>query len=178
MDEVRIALADRVGSLGESQLNQRCDGQGWCPEELVEHLAIVEGSIIGVVERLLAKSEEFDQAPGDGGKIDPPVKFTSAVRKRELFKVEAPERLRPSSGVPAGQSLEKLERSRAHIKGLRTRMAAVDLSAAKFPHPVMGELNLYQWLIFISEHEARHLAQIENILKSESGSGSELRLQA
>ena len=178
MDEVRTALADRVANLGEPELNQRCNGEGWCPEELVEHLAIVEGSVTGVVEDLLAKSEEFDQAPGADGKIDPPVKFTSAVRKRELFKVEAPERLRPGSGVPAGQSLEKLEQSRAYIKSLRPRMAAVDLSAAKFPHPVMGELNLYQWLIFISEHEARHLAQIENILKSESGSGSELGLQA
>ena len=164
MDEVRTALTDRVAGLDESQLKQRCDGEGWCPEELAEHLAIVESSITGVVERLLAKSEELNTAPGAEGKIDPPVKFPSVVRNPEFLKVEAPERIRPTGGVPVSESLARLEQSRRAIKSLLPRMAAVDLSAAKFPHPLMGELNLYQWLLFISEHEARHLAQMENIL--------------
>jgi len=170
LDEVRNELTGKVRGLEESQLNQRCDGAGWCPEELVEHLSITEGSITKVVERLLAKSEELNNPPPAEGKIDPPVKFTSVVRQTELNKVEAPERIRPQGGVPVSESLERLERSRGHIKSLRSRMEAVDLSEAKFPHPVMGELNLYQWLIFISEHEARHLAQMENILKSGNGS--------
>ena len=170
MDEVRTALTDKVKSLDDAQLNQRCDGKGWCPEELTEHLSIVERSIIGVVERLLSRSEELNAPPAPDGRIDPPVKFTSMVRKTELNKVEAPERIRPQGGVPVAESLEKLRESREYLKSLRARMAAVDLSEAKFPHPVMGELNLYKWLIFVSEHEARHLAQMENILKSASAS--------
>jgi hypothetical protein len=166
IDGVRTSLTNKVKELGDADLNQRCQGEGWCPEELVEHLSIVERSITNVVERLLAKSEEINRPAGADGKIDPPVKFTSAVRKAGLNKVEAPERIRPQGGVPVAESLEKLEESRGYIRGLRPRMAAIDLSDAKFPHPMMGELNLYQWLVFISEHEARHLAQIENILNS------------
>jgi hypothetical protein len=169
MDNVRAELDGRIGSLDEAEHVLRNNGEGWCPEELAEHLALVEKSITAVVERLLRKSEELNTPPPAEGKIDPPVKFPSAVRKTEMNKVEAPDRIRPQGGVPVGQSLQGLKASREYIVSLRPRMEAVSLSEAKFPHPVMGELDLYQWLLFIAEHEARHLAQIENILKSKDG---------
>ena len=166
MDTVRGELTGRLSGLDEAELASRRNGEGWCPEELAEHLSIVEKSVTGVVERLLSKSEELSIPARADGQIEPPVKFTSMVRKTELNKVEAPDRIRPQGGVPVAQSLGALEASRGYIKSLHPRMAAIDLSEAKFPHPVMGELNLYQWMLFIAEHEARHLAQIENILKS------------
>jgi hypothetical protein len=180
MDTVRAGLAERLKSMDEAEHALRNNGEGWCPEELAEHLSIVEKSITGVVERLLGKSEELNiPAPADG-KINPPVKFPSAVRNTDMNKVEAPERIRPQGGIPVSRSLENLEMSRRHIKDLLPRMAAVDLSQAKYPHPIMGELDLYQWLLFIAEHEARHLAQIENILKSGTGSadGSSAKIVA
>lgn len=33
-------------------------------------------------------------------------------------------------------------------------------------HPLLGELDLYQWLIFVGQHEGRHKKQIERTLKS------------
>ncbi len=169
IDTVRAEVTGRIESLDEAEVVLRNNGEGWCPEELAEHLALVEKSITAVVERLLRKSEELNMPPPPSGKIDPPVKFPSAVRKTEMNKVEAPDRIRPRGGVPTGKSLQDLKTSREYINSLRPRMEAVSLSEAKFPHPVMGELDLYQWLLFIAEHEARHLAQIENILKNESG---------
>jgi uncharacterized damage-inducible protein DinB len=165
MNNVRAEVTGRIGTLDEAEAVLRNNGEGWCPEELAEHLALVEKSITAVVERLLRKSEELNMPPPPGGKIEPPVKFPSAVRKTEMNKVEAPDRIRPRGGVPTGRSLQDLKTSREYIKDMRPRMEAVSLSEAKFPHPVMGELDLYQWLLFIAEHEARHLAQIENILK-------------
>jgi DinB superfamily len=165
LDTVRGDVVKRLETMDESQLGSRHNDQGWNPQELAEHLSIVEKSITGVVERLLSKSEELGVPASPDGKIDPPVKFTSLVRNPEMNKVEAPERIRPQGNIPVAESLQNLAASREHIKSLRPRMAALDLSQAKFPHPVMNELDLYQWLLFIAEHEARHLAQIENILK-------------
>jgi hypothetical protein len=34
------------------------------------------------------------------------------------------------------------------------------IGAIRFPHPVFGELNAYQWLVFVGAHEARHTAQV------------------
>jgi hypothetical protein len=45
------------------------------------------------------------------------------------------------------------------------------LSQVGFPHPALGTLNLYQWLLFSAGHHARHAAQIREIatqLASES----------
>lgn len=165
IDEVRSALVSRIRELDEAQLDKRSD-KGWSAVELAEHLSMTEKSLTGVVERLLKKSEELNVPASADGKIDPPVKFTSAVRRLDNgFKAEAPERIRPQGGVSIDESLGNLEATREHIKSLRPRMAAFDLSQAKFPHPNMKELDLYQWLVFIAEHEARHLAQLENILK-------------
>ena len=36
----------------------------------------------------------------------------------------------------------------------------------KHTHAILGELDLYQWLIFLGQHERRHTRQIERTLKS------------
>jgi hypothetical protein len=172
IDKVRKGLTDRFFGLNASDLNLRNNGQGWNPPELAEHLSVVEKSITGVLERLLVKSEELNVPARADGQIEPPVKFPSVVRDPEAYKVEAPERIRPQGEKTIDVSLKDLERSREYINSLRPRMATVDLSEAKFPHPAMGDINMYQWLIFIAEHEARHLTQLENILKSESNSST------
>ena len=44
------------------------------------------------------------------------------------------------------------------------RVEHADGARIRFPHPVWGPINLYQWLLFVGAHEQRHLAQI-NALK-------------
>jgi uncharacterized damage-inducible protein DinB len=165
MDGVRDQFTARVRELDETRHGARPDEKTWCVAELVEHLSITEKSITGVVERLLVKSEEIGAPPAAGGLLAVPAKFPSAVRRIDGHKAEAPARIKPQGGVPVGDSLASLEASREHIRSLRSRMEAVDLSEAKFPHPMLGDLTLPQWLVFISEHEARHAAQMENILQ-------------
>jgi hypothetical protein len=38
--------------------------------------------------------------------------------------------------------------------------AGQDVSAYRFPHPIFGSLNLYDWYRFIGYHELRHRKQI------------------
>jgi hypothetical protein len=42
----------------------------------------------------------------------------------------------------------------------------VALGEIKHNHAILGELDLYQWLIFVGQHEGRHRKQIERTLKS------------
>jgi hypothetical protein len=37
------------------------------------------------------------------------------------------------------------------------------------PHPVLGPLNLYQWVLFVGGHESRHAIQIREIAQALSG---------
>ncbi len=57
---------------------------------------------------------------------------------------------------------EVRQKTLAFIEETRGR----DLSAYRRPHPFLGSLNLYDWLLMIAHHEVRHTKQILEIIKS------------
>ncbi len=40
----------------------------------------------------------------------------------------------------------------------------VDLSQLSFPHPALGRINMYQWVLFTAKHERCHTRQVDSIL--------------
>jgi len=40
------------------------------------------------------------------------------------------------------------------------------LDAVSHPHPALGPMSIYQWIAFVGAHEARHAAQIREIIPS------------
>jgi hypothetical protein len=93
-----------------------------------------------------------------------PFSLDEQVEQARTRKFVAPEEVRPSGAVSLADSLARLRKSRAALEALRPRIERADLSAATYPHPSFGPLNLYQWLAFIGIHEQRHLDQIERLL--------------
>ena len=79
-------------------------------------------------------------------------------------KFQAPERVAPKSHLPASESLARLKASRERMLSSVSQLGAYDLSALTYPHPVLGNLNGYQWLVITGGHERRHTAQIRKIL--------------
>ena len=46
---------------------------------------------------------------------------------------------------------------------LRSAIADADglaLGLIMHPHPVVGDINLYEWILFVGLHEQRHVRQI------------------
>ena len=46
----------------------------------------------------------------------------------------------------------------------------VALGDIRHAHPALGEMNLYQWALWIAGHEARHAAQVREIAAQLDGS--------
>ncbi|MGH9901771.1 MAG: DinB family protein, partial [Pyrinomonadaceae bacterium] len=90
------------------------------------------------------------------------------VERAKTEKYTSPEVVRPGGGVSVADSLARMRQTRAALSELRPRLERADLSAARYPHPAFGPLDLYQWLAFIGLHEARHLGQIEALTNSPS----------
>ena len=42
--------------------------------------------------------------------------------------------------------------------------ADIDLSAIKRPHPVLQDIDMYQWALFVPQHEERHRKQMERTI--------------
>lgn len=169
IDGTRAQLIERYGKLTEAERSYRPDPTAWSADQIVEHLAVIEGGMIRLVNKLLGKAEAAGiPAPTDGS--IPPIKMDDFNRVADANKFEAPEPVRPTGERTGEEALAALRASRAEIHNLRPRLAAVDLSGASFPHPFAGPLNLYQWLVFIGLHEKRHLGQIERTVAAVAGS--------
>ena len=79
-------------------------------------------------------------------------------------RVAAPDRVRPEGGWTRPAALAALAESRA---ALRAAFAAADglaLGSIRSAHPRLGEIDLYQWIMFIGQHEARHTMQVIEIV--------------
>ena len=70
----------------------------------------------------------------------------------------------PPEGKSIDESLAALTASRAKMKEALLSGDGLDLCEVKRPHPVAGEINLYQWALFVAQHEERHRRQIEKTL--------------
>ena len=148
-----------VEGLSEEQQGYSPAPERWSAAQLVEHLAIVEGNVVTLVGKLLAKAEESGEAAPAPEPFEP-VSIEEFVERSRDVKLEAPERIRPT-GLPLVEALARLRDSRAALHSLRPRIERTDGRALRFPHPNWGPLNLYQWLLFVGAHEGRHLAQLE-----------------
>ena len=171
-EEVRARLVARVESLYEAAQNFRADEACWTVAEIMEHLAVIERRLSQLATVMVGKVESVAAAAGGPatgeGATAPfkPFSFDEQIEQARTRKFVAPEEVRPRGGVSVADSLARLRESRAAFEALRPRIERADLSAAAYPHPAFGPLNLYQWLAFVGIHEERHLNQIERLLAS------------
>ena len=162
IDSTRADLLRSVEGLSAEQRDFRPSPDRWSVAEIVEHLSIVEGNVVRLLGTLMEKAGEEGAARVADAPFAP-VSIEEFVEQSRGQKFNAPERIRPT-GAPLADSLARLRDSRSALHSLRPRVEQTDGAALRFPHPVWGPINLYQWLLFVGAHEQRHLAQI-NALK-------------
>jgi len=165
VEEKRRELLDSVEGVPREKLVRRPSPNAWSVAENIEHLRMVESGIAQIIAKRVAQAREAgigeEQATSS---VMPSFARYGATLDSSILKT--PERVEPKQNVDVVEALDGLISSR---EALRSAVAAADgvpLAEIKHTHPVVGELDLYQWLIFVGHHEARHHRQIERTLKS------------
>lgn len=161
MDKTRAHLRARLEHLTGEEENARPSPEAWSAKEIAEHLAIIEERLSKLFPVMVTKAE----AGGLQRRADQPfrpISVESMIERSKREKYVAPDEVRPTGAGSIPDSIARLTRSRETIHALRPRIEALDLSSVTYPHPVFGQLNTYQWLIFLAAHEGRHLRQIES----------------
>lgn len=177
LEDTRERLRRTLEGLDAEAETFRDAPERWTIAEIVEHLSIVEGGVARLASKVLDKveSEGGAAAPAGGGLRSPLVDFGAVAERAAREKYAAPEKAVPKGGVAVADSLARLRESSDTLRALRPRMETLDLTAARFPHPAFGPLDLYQWLAVLSLHEERHRRQIEALkdsLARRAGPGS------
>jgi hypothetical protein len=168
LDETRAAVVRVVEHLSPEDAARRPGLEAWSVDEILTHLSLVEP---GVAKRI-AKS--VGKAKGEGleretsvasvlGSLDgPPL---DKLNEKQV----APEFVEPKAVLSKSEALAALALSR---ESLRHAMGEADgwaLETVVAPHPRLGTINMYQWLVFLGAHERRHLAQIERTIAAVAG---------
>jgi hypothetical protein len=162
VDAQRSALLAAASTVPSDRWTERPAPESWSLTELFEHLYRVENGSARLVEkRALEARAAGHPTETDTSSMLGALDGTGLTDRSR--KLEAPERVAPTGGWTREQALESLARSRATLHdGLRAA-EGLALCTVKAPHPRLGEIDLYQWILFIGQHEQRHVQQAAEI---------------
>jgi uncharacterized damage-inducible protein DinB len=163
IEAVRQTIYDAVAELSQAQLDFKPVPEVWSVSEILSHLNKVERGLPKLYAILLQKLEEAGWQPETQGSMLNSLDY--AQLDVATLKVQAPERVLPQSGLTKSELLEALKQSRQAVLDAIAPAGDYDLSGVKWPHPALGEINFYQWILFIGKHEQRHLNQILGLKK-------------
>jgi hypothetical protein len=149
-----------VSNLTEAQLHFRPGADRWTIAENAEHISIVNDGFLRITHKLLKQAE----AAGKPARTELNLGHTLLDEEgNQRGPFAAPERVRPHGTAALDASLAKLRETLDGFAAIQARIEATDLTDEKFPHPAVGDLNAYQWMILLSEHNDSHRLQIEGI---------------
>jgi hypothetical protein len=171
LTESRKGVEEAVKGLTDAQLKFKPAPDRWSIAEVVEHLAVIEDVLRGILGKL-------PQAPApaaDRNTKEVDAMILAKVPDRST-KLQAPEAAQPTGRWTPAATLEHFIASRAQTTALLNDTPG--LRAHVIVHPYFGPLDGYQWIIAAAAHTERHTKQIlevkadPNFPAARSGSAS------
>ena len=162
VDAQRSALLAAVAALPPDRWTERPAPGRWSVVELFEHLYKVEHSCA----RVIAKGVADARAAGHPAETstDSVLGALAAFGLRDRSqKREVPERVAPAGTWSPDEAREKLATSRAELHEAIRAADGLALGSIRQTHARFGDLDLYTWILFVAEHEARHAQQAAEI---------------
>jgi uncharacterized damage-inducible protein DinB len=156
LEETRQNLLRTVSSLSPTQLQYKPAPDRWSVAECLEHIIVVETSVLGSIGNTLQQT-----APAAGSAMGDDSIMQTVVDR--TTRVKGPDRLMPSRRWPHDRLLSEFEAARKRTSDFVSSTNA-PLRQHGFPHPRFGQLDCYQWLLMIGAHGERHRAQSEEVM--------------
>lgn len=162
LDTERNALREAVERVPPELRDKQPGADRWSVAQVLQHLGIIEKRIgLG-----MSKWVTDARSGGLGSETE-----TSSVMNSlplELItdrsqRRNAPEEVRPRGDTDARSAWAALQQSRETLRAAFLAGDGLALSQVIQPHPVLGPINLYQWMLFVGSHEMRHTAQVIEI---------------
>jgi len=160
LEQTRDAIVGATKGLSEAQWHFKPAPERWSVAECLEHIAVVEDFLFGIVTDKVMQAPVESVEGGDSKETD---KLVLSMVPDRSQRFQAPEPVRPV-GRWAGpeETLKHFLESRAHT--LDYMKQTPDLRAYAMDSPLGRKLDAYQWLLYISAHSERHTKQIREVM--------------
>jgi len=158
LTKTRQILLDAVDGVTENQARWKPSPDRWSILEYTEHLAVSDDGLVALVQKSL-KTPARTETPDERRERENKIRATPIPRGVN----QAPHALRPS-----GRFASLADAVAAFLAARERTMnyAATtqdDLRSHFSPHPVLGELDAYQWLTGNAHHAETHAGHIREI---------------
>jgi uncharacterized damage-inducible protein DinB len=152
----REQLLEAVDGLDERQQRFRPDAERWSIADCVEHVTLVERALLKKIQAALLSAPEAR---------------TRAIQDDAILAIASSRSTRfttPAEFLPRRRwtDFEELVRQFEAARERTVRFAGVtqsDMRGHFFRHPEFGELDAYQWLLFLAAHCERHALQAADV---------------
>jgi hypothetical protein len=165
VEKKRETLLRSFAGVAPEPMRRRVSTEGWSVAEIIDHLRLVETSVARVISKRASEGRaagvrEEQSTDSVLGSLD-----HLNLEVATMF-MEAPSIVRPRSNIDGAEAMAWLEESRQALRAAAESASGLALGEIKQNHRTLGELDLYQWLVFLGQHEGRHTKQIERTLKA------------
>jgi hypothetical protein len=165
VEEKRRELMHSLDGVSGETLCRKAAPDTWSVAEVLDHLRMVESGIARLITKRVAQAKAA--GIGEEKSIAPVLpSFDGHAARLQSSILQSPSTVKPKDNIDINDALDGLTDSREALRAAVDSANGVALGEIKHTHPILGELDLYQWLIFLGEHEGRHKKQIDRTLKS------------
>jgi uncharacterized damage-inducible protein DinB len=155
----RERLLGAVEGLSEEQRTFRSAEDRWSVAGCVEHIILVEDFVFQTMLTALKAPPEPSKQAEVSHKDQIVLERVPARARRVMGPVE----VHPRNRWPEFEELlRQFEATRERSVRFASETQA-DLRCHVFPHPFLGDLDCYQWLLFLGMHCERHVRQMEEV---------------
>lgn len=163
LDGTRTALLEVVATVPPDRFTERPIPGRWSAAELVSHVAQIESGCARVIARRAAEARQGgvraeQEDSSELGALD-----GRGVLDRSK-PLRAPELPVPAGGFSRQQALDAIAASRLTLERAIADADGLALGEVRHQHAVLGEIDLYQWILFVGQHELRHRLQLQEIV--------------
>lgn len=163
LKQSQAELMMAVKDLSETQLNFKPNEESWSIAETVEHIAVSEKNLFGIVEMSL----KTDPDPSMREEVKISDQQILALINSRQQKVKTKPDLEPMNKFGSyDASLEAFKMQRASNM-LFVKKTKEDLRNRYFEFP-FGKVDAYQVILFMSGHTQRHMKQIVEIINNDN----------
>ena len=163
VDDCRADLESAARELPYERWSERPAAESWSVAQVFDHLHLSESGIARMLAKRIARAKEAGVGPekSDG----------SVLHDLDFFPVvdgpkrQAPEIVVPRAEARAPEVHDALRRSRGDLHAALREGDGLALGEVTATHPALGVINLYQWVLFVGQHEARHTRQVAEIVR-------------
>ena len=172
VERKREELLQSFAGASPETMRRRISDEGWSVAEIIDHLRLVESSVAQIIVKRGAEA----RARGVGEERSTESVLNDLDRlgiEEATTLMEAPSIVRPRPYADPADAIAGLEESRRALREAADSVGGLALREIKQLNRAFGELDLYQWLVFLGQHEGRHTKQIQRTLTAtRTGEGS------